>query len=86
MTMFLLSFYNTLPDPWNMELESDISSDKTMKSETIPFPVPTLKLLPPAKEIQSEPKRRGRPKKNNTTPTPKTTSTRKRKSPQKAAA
>jgi hypothetical protein len=75
-----------LPDPWNMELENDISSDETMKSETIPFPVPTLKLLPPAKEIKSEPKRRGRPKKNNTTSTPKTTSTRKRKSPQKAAA
>jgi hypothetical protein len=77
-----------LPDPWNMELESDILSNETMKSETIPFPVPvtTLKLLPPAKEIKSEPKRRGRPKKNNTTPTQKTTSTRKRKSPQKAVA
>lgn len=77
-----------LPDPWNMELESDILSNETMKSQTIPFPfpVPTLKLLPPAKEIKSEPKRRGRPKKNNTTPTPKTTSTRKRKSPQKAVA
>jgi len=77
-----------LPDPWNMELESDILSNETMKSETIPFPfpVPTLKLLPPAKEIKSEPKRRGRPKKNNTIPTQKTTSTRKRKSPQKAVA
>lgn len=77
-----------LPDPWNMELESDILSNETMKSQTIPFPfrVPTLKLLAPAKEIKSEPKRRGRPKKNNTTPTPKTTSTRKRKSPQKAVA
>lgn len=77
-----------LPDPWTMELESDILSNETMKSQTIPFPfpfpVPTLKLLPPAKEIKSEPKRRGRPKKNNTTPTPKTTST--RKSPQKAVA
>ncbi|RUS94561.1 hypothetical protein [Trichormus variabilis] len=69
-----------------MKLESDILSNETMKSQTIPFPFPTLKLLPPAKEIKSEPKRRGRPKKNNTTPTPKTTSTRKRKSPQKAAA
>lgn len=75
-----------LPDPWTMKLENDISSYETTKNETIPFPLPTLKLLPPAKEIKSEPKRRGRPKKNNTTPTPKTTSTRKRKSPQKAAA
>jgi hypothetical protein len=75
-----------LPDPWTMELENDISSYETTKSETIPFPIPTFKLLPPAKEIKSEPKRRGRPKKNNTTPTPKTTSTRKRKSPQKAVA
>ncbi|MGM3309503.1 DNA-binding protein [Anabaena sp. WFMT] len=80
--------YQILSDPWTMELENDISSYETMKSKTIPFPlpVPTLKLLPPAKEIKSEPKRRGRPKKNNTTPNPKTTSTRKRKSPQKAAA
>jgi hypothetical protein len=75
-----------LTDPWTMELENDISSYETTKSETIPFPIPTLKLLPPAKEIQLEPKRRGRPKKSNTTSTPKTTSTRKRKSPQKAAA
>jgi hypothetical protein len=75
-----------LPDPWIMKLENDISSYETTKNETIPFPLPTLKLLPPAKEIKSEPKRRGRPKKNNTTPTPKTTSTRKRKSPQKAVA
>jgi hypothetical protein len=75
-----------LPDPWTMKLENDISSYETMKSETIPFPIPALKLLPPAKEIKSEPKRRGRQKKNNTTPTPKTTSTRKRKLPQKAAA
>jgi hypothetical protein len=75
-----------LPDPWTMKLENDISSYETTKNETIPFPLPTLKLLPPAKEIKSEPKRRGRPKKNNTIPTPKTTSTRKRKSTQKAAA
>lgn len=80
------TIFKELADPWTMEFESETLHREAIKIETIVFHLPTLKLLPPAKEIQPEQKRRGRPKKINTTSTPKTTSTRKRKSPQKAVA
>ncbi|WP_414544915.1 hypothetical protein [Nostoc sp. CCY0012] len=71
-----------IPDPWKLEVETHT----TTEPQTVVIPFPTLRLLPPAQEVQPQPKRRGRPKKSGDSiqPTAKTES-RKRGRPRKSA-
>lgn len=48
-----------IPNPWELEVEIHT----TAKPQTV-VPFPALRLLPPAQEVQPQPKRRGRPKKS----------------------
>ncbi|MCG6138486.1 MAG: hypothetical protein MET45_28345 [Nostoc sp. LLA-1] len=71
-----------IPDPWKLEVETHT----TTEPQTVVIPFPTLRLLPPAQEVQPQPKRRGRPKKSGDSiqSTAKTES-RKRGRPRKSA-
>ncbi|YAF99417.1 MAG: hypothetical protein AB3A66_30180 (plasmid) [Nodularia sp. CChRGM 3473] len=52
--------FEQLPDPWELQLEPHT----TTEAQTVVIPFPALRLLPPAQEVQPQPKRRGRPKKS----------------------
>jgi hypothetical protein len=67
--------FEQLPDPWELQLDRE---PKIAESQTV-IPFPTLRLLPPAQEVQPQPKRRGRPKKSGDSIQQTTTA----KSPQK---
>lgn len=61
--------FEEIPDPWKLELDF---SNSMVKTQSVLLPFPALRLLPPALEVQSKPKR--------TRTTKKTTSTAKTKS------
>ncbi|MEA5516967.1 hypothetical protein [Nodularia sp. UHCC 0506] len=76
--------FEQIPDPW--ELQTDCEP-KIGEPQTVVLPFPTLRLLPPAQEIQPQTKRRSKPKKSgDSVQSTAKTESRKRSKPRKKSA
>ncbi|MDB9369184.1 hypothetical protein PN456_09465 [Nodularia spumigena CS-586/05] len=76
--------FEQIPDPW--ELQTDCKP-KIGEPQTVVLLFPTLRLLPPAQEIQPQTKRRSKPKKSgDSVQSTANTEPRKRSKPRKKSA
>ena len=76
--------FEQIPDPWEFQTDCE---PKIGEAQTVVLPFPTLRLLPPAQEIQPQIKRRSKPKKSgDSVQSTAKTEPRKRSKPRKKTA